>query len=117
MMFNGLIERFLKGDSVNRKTLSLWLESASKHTGFPGFVVAIIALIVSSFSLFFVIAGYRLQAKSDRPILGAVSSRMSFSGLSTIGVAIGWNNIGKQTVRRGTATLFGLPEGAKAVEK
>jgi hypothetical protein len=88
------------------------LEHANKRTGFPGFILAIVALGVAVTSLCYVVAGYRLQVASDRPFLASY-------GISDISpnVKVGWNNVGKRTARRGTASLYAISGADAAPEK
>jgi hypothetical protein len=92
--------------------IDVLLEHASKRTGFPGFVLAVISLVVALISLCYVIANYRLQKTSDRPFLASY-------GISEISpnVRIGWNNVGKKTARRGTATLYAMRKAHSPPEK
>jgi hypothetical protein len=89
------------------KILDRSLRETSKRTGG-------LTLLVSAIALCFVVAGYRLQKKSDRPMLaytGSTGSRILQSE-----TAISSNN-GKQPGRGGVATLSIVHEDRQGPEK
>jgi hypothetical protein len=101
---------------VNWRRVDAWLEHASKRTGFPALIVAMVGSCVALTSLCVVVASYRLQTKSDRPNLAALGSQIHFDGAGAE-VNFQWNNVGKQILRRGVANLFAVNEGRNSPEK
>jgi hypothetical protein len=64
--------------------------------------------------LYFVVASYRLVAAANRPSLDTTGLIIS-SDVKTI--AVGLNNVGKLTARRGTAVLYALEFETDSPEK
>jgi hypothetical protein len=101
---------------LDLRKIDALLEHASKRAGFPGLIIAVIALCVASTGLWFIVASYRLQTKADRPNLATAGSDISFAN-SPATIHIGWHNIGKQVARRGIANLFAVREDGASLAK
>jgi hypothetical protein len=80
------------------------LEHASKRAGFPGFIIACAALVVSIIGLSYIVANYNLQKASSRPALAALNAQIGSGAKADI--SFDWNNIGRRILRAGTADLF-----------
>jgi hypothetical protein len=98
-----------------RASLWAWLEQAGKRVGIPNLVIGLVALGLSSVSLYYVVANYRLTVSGNRPDLASNGFKVELSPRPPH-IVVNIENVGKKIARRGVARLLSLSraDGAAA---